>query len=170
MKILAVLLMLALALPVAAQQSRVCNGKQSFSLSDGTQGCLLGVEANAITSSSTLTVGNTRSTTNSNWDAAIVDVAVFGEKHPSKPMRVPLVRQICAIFKEKVQQEMRDEKYKYIIIRLHWPNVPRPAFKMQRALDEARLRGQKASSVPRYIVEAGYTNRRCGSARRFSRY
>ncbi|WP_415403713.1 hypothetical protein [Tateyamaria sp. SN3-11] len=137
--LLAIVLM-CLALPAMAQQQSVCRGKQSFKLSDGSSGCLLGAGESTIKRSvlrdGQISKTNTRG-------AATIGVAMFGQFNPKWRVSTPRMKEVCTLFSDAAIKSVPNGNPKSIVVQMIWPDVPNPS-KHKHLLRKSRFANQTA--------------------------
>lgn len=126
--ILSVVLLLV-AFPVAAKQSDVCKGKETFKLSDGAVVCLLEISENSFTRSRT--VDNAL-----DWEKEVPTVriiaAISGEFSEKWRVTTPRHKQICKTFLPQIQSQFGDTKFRNIVVIMSWDKSQTPKGLYQR--------------------------------------
>lgn len=137
------------AAPAMAQQGDICKGRKSFELSDGSKGCLLEVSRSHITHSVTIDNVPNRS---KDTAAAVVQVAMFGDFQVKWKYTTPRLREICKTFQADAVAAQKGEKFRSIIVHMHWPAENIPA--------KYRTNGG-------VLHQSGFTNKNCRSVQYF---
>ncbi len=151
MKYLFPFLLMAFAAPVVAQESRECRGKESFQLSDGSSGCVLGVGTTTISSKVTVDGVEMR---NRKSDSALVVVAMAGEFDTKRRVTSRRLKEVCSHSMAAVQQKFSGEPYKYIVVGMKWPGKTMPRASVANGgkfLNQAAYLTTKCRS-PQYFV------------------
>ncbi|APX10979.1 hypothetical protein BWR18_04190 [Tateyamaria omphalii] len=123
MRYVLTIIVVLLAFPAWAQQGAVCKGKQSFTLGDGTSGCLLDIRATSITKTLTRDDGQSRSNSR---NAALIEVAMFGRFNSQWRVSTPRMKEVCNIFRQTATASFPGKPPKSIVVRMLWPDVPNP--------------------------------------------
>lgn len=108
-----------LAAPAMAQSQFECKGKPKFSLSDGTNGCVLHLDKGML--NSTVSSGGDRPTRKSTQRAVELYVSVSGTY--SKKMRTinGRIKELCQMYHPQLVAVNADKSARKIIVVMFWP-------------------------------------------------
>lgn len=116
--ILTMPILVALALPVAAQQSQACKGKRQIALADGASGCVLGVRESTVTR--TITQHESKSTHKKAVQMGVVLLNGYTSNFGKTNARY---REICRKLSGLAKSKLKGLAYEKVVVSIYWPGV-----------------------------------------------
>ncbi|MBO9473608.1 hypothetical protein J7413_08665 [Shimia sp. R10_1] len=125
------------ALPLAAE-AQSCRGIQAFDLGGGTKGCVVSIQENQITTTTSRDDGaSTRVRRNAQ---PLVGAVMSGPVPANKSVVKKQMVEMCKLTQEKVRAQFADLKYNRVILVMDWQKA---GGEVQAGFSSAKCRGFK---------------------------